>query len=357
MSSLNEAQSTLPRGSQRHIKRLRALLKRRDLLVAMDEALSHATFEFHQSMLSGRWASRVFLGYRNQSDGKTVTVWAYIYDDHTGGEPPIVFRDEVPINSKGAMTTRLYPRAASSLLRKACQLRPPFCFLQQELDEGAKDGRGMLCAVVSYYGLISGSSDCAIRWPRFDACLMAALDYISTTVGVPVAKQAVQHDRTLETTEAPQSKLPMALCDTASKRKVPSAALVMNPIPEDRDRAALPTNFANRDHRYNKSLVVRLKLKRQALVNITGISQTFDLSENQDKPMEAVASFCDSVLGDSADSVIGDDVDSVVGDVSDDACYNDRTTHCQTTSKKRKLDRISKGSDGKGFGKTNGYRW
>jgi hypothetical protein len=180
---------------------------------------------------------------------------------------------------------------------------------------------------------------------------MAALDYISTTVGVPVAKHAVQHDRTLETTEAPQSKLPMALRDTASKRKVPSAALMMNPIPEDGDRATLPTDFANRDHRYNESLVVRLKLKRQSLVRITGISQTFDLSENQDKPMEAAASFCDSVLGDSADSVIGDDVDSVIGDFSDDACYNDRTTHCGTTN------RISKGSDGKGFGKTNGYSW
>lgn len=176
MSSLDDAQRTLPRGSQRHVKRLKVLLEQRDLLVAMDEVLSHATFEFHQSILSGRWASRVFLGYRNQSDGKTVTVWAYIYDDHTGGEPPIVFRDEVPINLKGVTTTRLYPRAASSLLRKACQLRPPFRFLQRGLYEGAKDGRGMLCAVVSYYGLISGSSDCAMRWPRFDACLTAALD-------------------------------------------------------------------------------------------------------------------------------------------------------------------------------------
>lgn len=343
MSSLNEAQSTLPRGSQRYIKRLKALLKRRDLLVAMDEVLSHTAFGYHQSILSGRCASRVFLGYRNQSDGKTVTVWAYIYDDHTGGEPPIVFRDEVPINFEGAMTTRLYPRAASSLLRKACQLRPPFCFLQQELDEGAKDGRGMLCAVVSYYGLISGSSDCAMRWPRFDACLMAALDYISTTIGVPVAKQAVQHDKTLETMEATQSKVPMALRDTASKRKVPIAAL--------------PTNFANRDQRYNDSLVVRLKLNRQALADITGISQTSDRSEAQDNFMEAVASFCDSVFGYSADSVIGDDVDSVIGDVSGDASQYDRTTHCRTTSKKRKLDSISKGSDGKGFGKTNGCRW
>jgi hypothetical protein len=55
--------------------------------------------------------------------------------------------------------------------------------------------------------------------------------------------------------------------------------------------------------------------------------------------------------------VLGDDVDSVIGDVSDDACYNDRTRHCRTTNQKRKLERISKGSDGKGFGKTNGYRW
>ncbi|KAF7672742.1 hypothetical protein GT037_009243 [Alternaria burnsii] len=323
----------------------------------MDEILSHATFEFHQSILSGRWALRVFLGYRNQSDGKTVTVWAYIYDDPTGGEPPIVFRDGVPTNLKGVTTTRLYPRAASSLLRKASQLRPPFCFLQQELDEGAKDGRGMLCAVVSYYGLISGSSDCAMRWPRFDACLMAAFDYISTTVGVSVAKQAVQHEKTSETTEATRSKLSMALCDTAWKRKVPGAALVMNPIPEGGDRGALPTNFANRDHRYYDSLILRLKLNRQALANITGINQTFDLPEDQDEPMGAVASFCDSVHGNSADSVIGDDVDSVIGNFGDDASQNDRMTHCRTTSKKRKLDSISKGSDGKRFGKTNGCRW
>ena len=73
--------------------------------------------------------------------------------------------------------------------------------------------------------------------------------------------------------------------------------------------------------------------------------------------MGAVASFCDSVHGNSADSVIGDDVDSVIGNVSDDASQNDRMTHCRTTSKKRKLDSVSKGSDGERFGKTNGRKW
>ncbi|KAG9196015.1 hypothetical protein G6011_01136 [Alternaria panax] len=366
MSTLEVVQSMLPLISQRRVKKLAASLKRRNLLIVIDEVLSHATFRFDQSSLCGSKALRVSIGSRNQSDGIAVAVWAYISDDRTGSELPIVFRDEVPTASNGGTTTRLYPRAASSLLRKARQLRPPFCFLQQELDEGVKDGRGMICAVVAYYALITGSSDCAVRWPRFDACLIAALDYINTVVGVPAAKQAVQQDTALEMTGPTTS---MASPVAASKAKFLNITAIVDRIPKVEGGVSQPMNFADTDQQHNKSLVVRFKLNRHVLAEITGFVLPVDFPKSQDEAIDFVANGCDSGLEDGVDSMIGDNLDIVIGGASDDvvvtmgrfdACDKDRRIYRATTSKKskkRKLEQIAKCSDYEDFRETDGCEW
>jgi hypothetical protein len=383
MTAQEDVQETLPLVWQHCVNKLKATLKRRDLLTVMDEVLSPATFKFDQSSLHGRDALRVSLGYRKQNDGKTIAVRAYILHDGIESEPSIVFRDEVPVNSNGATTTKLYPRPAASLLRKASHLQPPFCFLQQEIDEGVKDGRGMLCAVVAYYALVAGMSDRALRWRRFDACLIAALNHINRTVGMPTAKHGMQ----------PQN-----------------ATMNVEIISKAGGGASQPINFPDGDHRLNKrSLIVRLELDSQALAEIIGVSQLPQISESQyeegitllnkevgddavlfdpsiaqideeteelphiPKTMQqsAVVVFeeqldgVDSVIGDDVDSV-EDEVDSVIEDTNDDIIGtaskfevgdNEQTIHRPPTSKRRKLEQSADNSNGSDFEETDGYDW
>jgi hypothetical protein len=349
----------------------------------MDEVLSSAAFQFDQSSLHGRDAMRVSLGDRRQNDGRTVTVRAYILHDDIKSEPSIVFRNEVRVNSNGATMTKLYPRPAASLLRKASHLQPPFCFLQQETDEGVKDGRGMLCAVVAYYALVAGMSDRALRWRRFDACLIAALNYINRIVGTPIAKHGMQPQNVTRNV------------DIISRAGGGTIQFI---------------NFADGDHRLNrKSLIVRLKLDLHALAEINGVARLSQVPESQykkgltllnketeddavlfnpsiaqiGKVIEEVSNFpstmqrsavvvfeegsdgVDSVIEDDVDSV-EDEVDSVIGDTDDDIIGtaskfgvgdNKQTIHRPSTSKKRKLEQIANDSDGGDFEETDGHDW
>ena len=316
MATAEDVHSTLPLIWQRHVNRLKASLKRCSLLIVIDDALSLSTFKLDQSRLSGRAALRISLGKRNQSDGTTVAVWAYISDDRTGSEPPIVFRDEVPVFSKGVTTTRLYPRSASSLLRKARQVRPPFCFLQQELDEGVKDGRGMLCAVVAYYALTAGWSDWAIQWPRFDACLIAALNYINTVgTTAQTTKQEIQHETVSEMTV---SAATMISLNSASTRKAPTLTASLYITPEVEGDAGQPTGFGDKTNQHNTSLIVKLKLDREAVAEITQVTLFVEVLERQDEATGFDADERDSGIDDGVDSVIGEDVDTVIGGTIDD---------------------------------------
>lgn len=341
MTTAKETQATLPLVWQRRINKLNATLIRRDLFTVIEEVLFPATPTFEQASLQERKALRLSLGDRKQSDGITVPVWAYILLDSTDSEPSIMFRDEVQIHSIGANTVRLYPRSASSLLRKANHLKSPFCFLHQETDEGVKDGRGMLCAVIAYYALIAGLSDCAIRWRRFDGCMIAALDYINVTLG---------------------------WLRGISRKSLCTAANVIAP----------------------KSLVVRFPIGREALAKITGVSHGFevpdsddeedimllneDIQEQPDAPnttqrptvtvLEEVSDSIDSVLGDDVVS-LRDDVDSVIGVANDDIIEasrlkvqgNQQLCYRSSTIRKRKLEDITAGSDGDVVKEMDGHGW
>jgi hypothetical protein len=88
--------------------------------------------------------------------------WGYILIERNEIVPPVLIRDELPIVN--GERTFLQPRAATSLLRRATELEPPFCFLQFEPHDEAINVRGMLCALILYYALISGLTDSATRW-------------------------------------------------------------------------------------------------------------------------------------------------------------------------------------------------
>jgi len=341
MTTAEETQATLPLRWQRCINRLNATLVRRGLFTVIEEVLSPAIPTFDQAILQGRKALKAPLGNRKQSDGITVPMWAYILLDSNGSEPSIVFRDEVQVHSNGAETAQLYPRSASSLLRKANHLKSPFCLLHQEKDEGVKDGRGMLCAVIAYYALIAGLSDCAIRWRRFDACMIAALDYINITLKW---MSEIQHEPTSST------------------------ATAMRP-----------------------SFIVRLPVGREALAKITGLSHGFEIPDSedeedimlpdediQDQPHIPNATHQTAVpvlqeVPDTIDSVFGDDVagvaeevDSVIGDANDSIIVansrsqvhgNEQACYGSLTIRKRKLEDITTGSDGGVVEEMDGHGW
>ena len=341
MTTAKETQATLPLRWQRCINRLNATLVRRGLFTVIEEVLSPATPTFDQASLQGHKALNILLGDRKQSDGMSVSVWAYILLDSNGSEPSILFRDEVPIHSNGANTLRLYPRSASSLLRKANHLESPFCLLHQETDEGVKDGRGMLCAVIAYYALIAGLSDCAIRWRRFDTCMIAALDYINITLKW---MSEIQHEPT------------------------PSTATAMRP-----------------------SLIVRLPIGREALTKMTGVPHGFEVPDSEDEEdimppdediqeqpdipsathqpavpvLEEVPDTIDSVFGDDVTGV-AEEVDSVIGDANDSIIVansrsqvhgNEQACFPSLTIRKRKLEDITGGSDGDVVEEMDGHGW
>jgi hypothetical protein len=302
MKTSEEGRVVLPLIWQRRIDKVTANIKRHKLSAVVEEVLAPADIEFHQSSLQGGRALKLSLGDRKQSDGVAVHVWAYILLDSTESEQFIVFRDEVPTHPNGA-TVRLYPRSASSLLRKATHLRPPFCLLQQETGNDFKDGRGMICAVIAYYALIAGLSDCAIRWRRFDACVIAALEYIN--ISLAWLRSGLQHGNTSDATANVATNLPSAMsspCISVSAAQKHRGSSRISGIPkqssqtinQDRiqggtvggsagdtttdrrtylitpgaeGRARQCTHFRDIDHRHKttKSLVVRLQIDREAL--------------------------------------------------------------------------------------------
>jgi hypothetical protein len=386
MKTSQEDRIVLPLIWQRRVDKLTANIKRRKLSTVVEEVLAPADIEFHQSSLQGGRALKLSLGDRKQSDGVAVHVWAYILLESTESEQFIVFRDEVPTHPNGA-TVRLYPRSASSLLRKATHLRPPFCLLQQETGKDFKDGRGMICAVIAYYALIAGLSDCAIRWRRFDACVIAALEYIN--ISLACARSGLEHGNTSDTTANVATNLP-PLMSSSSCTSVPAAqkhrsSSHISGIPKQSSqtikydsiqggtvgsfasdtttdrrtylitpgaegRARKYTEFRDNDRRHNttKSLVVRIQINREALAEITGNSRVLEVAESEDEediklsnkgkkkqPLILNTRQRSSVAvegSDGIDSVIGDDVDSI-GNTVDSVLWDANNGAVRTASK------------------------
>jgi hypothetical protein len=162
----------LSSASQKYIDRLKTGLRRRQQLHLLDMLPLPSTLTF----LDDTAALKILLGDRKDSDDVKTAVWAYILPERSDIDPPVLFR-EIDTSIDGQ--PRIFSRPASSLLRKPTDLQPPFCYLQFYPDEGVKDVRGMLCAIVLYYALVAGLNDYALHWTRFDVCFIAALSYIN----------------------------------------------------------------------------------------------------------------------------------------------------------------------------------
>ncbi|KAK1920323.1 hypothetical protein P3342_002619 [Pyrenophora teres f. teres] len=181
-------QSKLPPPWQLYIDKLDDKLRRRKRLDILYQLPSCGSFSFQQTTLDNTVALKVRLGDRRQSNGDKVASYAYILLDHGDVQPPVVFSDEF-IGSQGEL--RSYPRSASSLLRRAQDLKEPFRFLQHYPADKVENTRGMISSLIAYYALIAGVSDCAIQWHQFYPSLLDALDYVSVWMGT---KALVKND-------------------------------------------------------------------------------------------------------------------------------------------------------------------
>jgi hypothetical protein len=152
----------------------------RTLLEVLESLPTFAAFMFREVTLHDAKAISFSIGYRKQSDDILLRSNAYILLDDNGVRPPVLFCDETPAELGSDAPPRLTPRAATSLLRKASNLSPPFRFLQFDGGNKTHNVRNMVCALVLYYGLTSGLSDAAIKWNRFEVSLGQALEYIDS---------------------------------------------------------------------------------------------------------------------------------------------------------------------------------
>ncbi|RAR01956.1 clathrin adaptor, mu subunit [Stemphylium lycopersici] len=157
-----------------YINKLETLLKRKSLSDVYKSLPRSTDFAFHESTVFHQHALRTYIGERERSSGVKVPVWAYILPGETT-KPIIVFREELP--SRGERLKE-WPRSATSLLRKAKDLLPPFRLLQYHPNDGTRGMRGMVCALVAYYALTSGANDCSMHWDEFETCFIAALEHI-----------------------------------------------------------------------------------------------------------------------------------------------------------------------------------
>ncbi|KAH7087466.1 hypothetical protein FB567DRAFT_346206 [Paraphoma chrysanthemicola] len=192
----------LTRQVQSYLTRLRAKLKYGGLLHVLESFPEVGTFTFFDARILGEPAICFRLGFRPQVDDVLATSWAFVLLASTDNTPPVLFRDEAPSVSRSGAPPQLTPRSAASLLRKAERLEPPFCFLQFDPHDNATNVRGMLCAVVLDYSLLSGLSDHALKWSSFEGSFFQALTYIKESFsfqqwrdgGVQISKEAMQLD-------------------------------------------------------------------------------------------------------------------------------------------------------------------
>jgi hypothetical protein len=188
MTTLQVQPRPVPRQWQSFITKIRGQLAAGDarneteLKKVLDSLPSFTSFTFHEGTITNKKAIGFNIGFRDRSDEVQARSNAYILLDRTEIDPPVLFQDEIPPEEGSDAKPQLFPRAATSLLRLARDLLPPFCYLQFDGDDEFQDVRKMLCAVVLYYGLISGLSDAAISWRYFESSLTYALGYISDNV-------------------------------------------------------------------------------------------------------------------------------------------------------------------------------
>jgi hypothetical protein len=177
MSVQSADRRALPRKWGSAINKIKRILEAHGLLQVLDLFPSTTSFTFDESNWRGKKALKTYLGHRRQvadADGPDsfAESWAYIILEQCKIEPPVMIQDKGP---ELTGTRKSYRRPASSLLCRAQDLLPPFCFLQTELPANP---RNKLCALILYYALVNGVSDAATRWNLFEDSLIEAIAYI-----------------------------------------------------------------------------------------------------------------------------------------------------------------------------------
>lgn len=170
-----------PSRGEQHQTPLQALQKdiqRLNLQDVLDSLSTPDSFHFNKARKNGYETITLFLGNRHNSNGSTSQAWARIVSPFERKEfqPPLLFYDQ-EYNGTRAIQ---YPRSASSLLRKATLLLPPFSFLQHDPIEEATNVREMLSAIILYIAASTEVDASAWRWDKFGDSLIQALRHIDS---------------------------------------------------------------------------------------------------------------------------------------------------------------------------------
>ena len=200
MAGRRVAEGPLNGRQEKQLRRLQKEIQDQGLSDMLDSFPSPDTFSFQKTQKHGHDAIKLMLGNRPKSNGKPCQVWARIVSSHRKDlKPPVLFYDQ-EFSDDGTRTLQ-YPRSASSLLRKATDLQPPFCFLQHDPIDEATGLRGMLGALILYQAVVTGADTCALQWVEFQDSLSRALQYINTRG----AYHQWQHERKIASLQQPKA--------------------------------------------------------------------------------------------------------------------------------------------------------
>ena len=137
----------IPRQWRSFITRIKTQLSARGLLRVLDSLPLATSFAFYEAVVLKKSAISFLLGFRTQAEGIQARSWAYILLEAQEFNPPVLFRDEMPVAPGSDARPQLFLRSAVSLLRKTDALLPPFCFLQVDPHDDATNVRGMVCSL------------------------------------------------------------------------------------------------------------------------------------------------------------------------------------------------------------------
>ncbi|KAJ4991649.1 hypothetical protein SVAN01_02764 [Stagonosporopsis vannaccii] len=168
--------------SDRHedpLQKLRRHLQIKGLRGVLESLPAPDRYNFQSTRRSGHAAIKVCLGNRKRLDGTRCQAWACIDPaERRDLQPPVTFYDQESLQDGKRSLHRRISLSATSLLRRATDLEPPFCFLQHDAFDDVKDARNMLCAIVLYQAMVVDVEKCALQWNQFGDSLSRALQYI-----------------------------------------------------------------------------------------------------------------------------------------------------------------------------------
>lgn len=180
MSNQRGARASRTNRHEAPLKKLQRGLQVSGTQDVLDSLPAPDTFIFYKARKNGHDTIKLLLGNRPNTNGSACQVWARIVSsaERQDLQPPVLFYDQ-EFSADGSRAFQ-YSRSASSLLRKATELHPPFCFLQHDPFDEATKVREMLCAIILYQAAVTDVETCAWQWEKFGQNLVQALRYIDS---------------------------------------------------------------------------------------------------------------------------------------------------------------------------------